>query len=267
MAEILDLDAEVLHEYLSEVTRWIQQLAGDVPPRRILDLGAGTGTGTFALLGRFDGAEAVALDASAQMLDHLQANARSIGMAGRVRTVEADLDTAWPALDAVDLVWASASLHHMADPDRVLSDVLGVVRPGGLLVVVELDSFPRFLPDDVGIGVPGLEARGHEALAEARSPTLPDLGSDWGPRISQAGFIVKAERSFEIELTAPLPAATGRYAQASLRRMRAGLDDKLSVGDLATLDTLLDDDGPLGLLQRDDLGVRAGRTIWVARRP
>lgn len=267
MAELLDLDAEVLHDYLSGVTGWIQQLAADVPPRRILDLGAGTGTGTFALLDRFDRAEAVAVDVSAQLLQHLRANARSLGMADRVRTIEADLDVAWPAIDTVDLVWASASLHHMADPDRVLSDVFDVLRARGLLVVVELDSFPRFLPDDVGIGRPGLETRGHEALAEARAAALPDLGSDWGSRLSQAGFTIEAEQSFAIELTPPLPAATSRYAQVSLRRMRDNLDDKLSVGDLATLDTLLDSDGPTGILQRDDLSVRAGRTVWVARRP
>ncbi len=261
MAELLDLDAEVLHDYLSGVTAWIEELAADEPPNRILDLGAGTGTGTFALLDRFDGATAVALDASSQLLDHLTARARDLGVADRVTTIEADLDDGWPAIDPVDLVWASASLHHMAEPDRVLTEVFGALRPGGLLVVVELDSFPRFLPEDVGIGRPGLEARGHAALGERREVDLPHLGSDWGPRISRAGFTVQAERSFTIELTSPLPAATGRYAQASLRRMR----DFLDADDLGTLDTLLDSDGPDGLLQREDLSVRAARTIWVAR--
>jgi SAM-dependent methyltransferase len=267
MAELLDLDAEVLHEYLSGVTAWIETLAAEDPPRRILDLGAGTGTGTFALLDRFGEADAVAVDASAQLLHHLRARARDLGVADRVRTVEADLDTQWPAIDTVDLVWASASLHHMADPDRVLAEVFGALRPGGLLVVVELDSFPRFLPDDVGIGRPGLEERGHAALAEARATDLPELGSDWGSRLSQAGFTIEAERPFSIELTPPLPAATGRYAQVSLRRMRASLEGRLSEDDLAALDTLLDNDEPDGLLHRDDLSVRAARSIWVARRP
>lgn len=267
MAELLDLDAEVLHDYLSGVTAWIEVLAADVPPRRILDLGAGTGTGTFALLDRFDGAHAVALDLSAQLLHHLRARAHALGLADRVRTVQADLDAAWPEIDTVDLVWASASLHHMADPDRVLTEVFAALRLGGLLVVVELDSFPRFLHDDLDIGRPGLEARGHAALAEWRAADLPELGSDWGSRLSQAGFTIQAERSFAIELSPPLPAATGRYAQASLRRMRANLDGRMSTDDLETLDTLLDSDGPAGLLQRDDLTVRAARTVWVARRP
>ncbi len=162
---------------------------------------------------------------------------------------------------------ASSSLHHLADPDRVLTQVSGALCPGGLLAVLEMDSFPRFLPDDLGLGRPGLEARCHAALAEQRAAEVPQLGSDWGPRLSRAGFTVEAERSFAIALTPPLPPATGRYAQASLHRIRPSLDGRLSAGDLATLDTLIGSDGPDGVRQRDDLTVRAARAGWLARRP
>jgi SAM-dependent methyltransferase len=266
MAELLDLDAEVLHSYLSEVTAWIQDLAGDLAPHRILDLGAGTGAGSLALLQRFEGADAVALDVSAQLLHRLRDKARVLGVAGRVRTIEADLDAAWPAIDPVDLAWASLSLHHMADPDRVLCDVFAALNPGGLLAVLEMGSFPRFLPDNLGLGRPGLEARCHAILADRRAAELPYLGSDWGPRLSQAGFTIEAERSFAIDLTPPLPAATGRYAAATLRRIRSHLDGQLSAGDLAALDALIGD-GPDSILRRDDLTVRSGRTGWLARRP
>ncbi len=267
MAELLDLDAEVLHSYLSELTAWVHELAADLALRRILDLGSGTGTGTFALLERFQGADVTALDVSEPLLRYLMDKARVLGVAGRVRTVQADLDAAWPAIDIVDLVWASSSLHHLADPDRVLTEVFAMIRPGGLLVVAELDSFPRFLPDDLGLGRPGLEARCHGVLAERHAAELPHLGSDWGPLLARAGFIIEAERHMAIDLTPPLPAAAGRYAQATLRRMRSSLDGRMSADDLAALDTLIDSDGPEGIRQRDDLTVRAARTVWVARRP
>ncbi|HEX2806107.1 MAG TPA: methyltransferase [Kineosporiaceae bacterium] len=266
MAELLDLDAEVLHSYLSEVTAWIQDLTSAESPRRILDLGSGTGTGTFALLQRFPGAEAVALDLSAPLLHHLRDKARVLGVADRIRTMQVDLDAAWPAIDPVDLIWAASSLHHLTDPDRVLSDVFAALRPGGLLVVAEMDSFPRFLPDDLQLGRAGLETRIHAVLAEAHARELPNLGCDWGSRLSRAGFTVQAERSFPIVLTAPLPAAAGRYARASLQRIRSHLDTRISADDLATLDTLLDDGGPDGVLHRDDLSVRTTRTVWAARR-
>jgi SAM-dependent methyltransferase len=267
MADLLDLDAEVLHSYLSEVTAWIRQLAADPPPRRILDLGSGTGTGAFALLERFGQADVIALDVSAEMLARLSSKARVLGVADRIRAVQADLDAAWPAIDAVDLVWASSSLHHLADPDRVLAGIFTALRPGGLLVVAEMDSFPRFLPDDLSLGRPGLEARCHAVLAEQRAAELPHLGSDWGPRLSGAGFTIEAERAFVIDLASPLPAASGRYAQATLRRMRSGLDGQMSADDLAALDALIDSDGPDSVRQRGDLTVRTARTVWAARRP
>ena len=263
LAELVDLDAEVLGAYLDEVMGLIHT-AADGPVRRIIDLGSGTGTGAFALLRRFAGAEVIAVDASATMLERVRAKAVDLGLRDAIRTVRADLDDSWPALGPADLVWAAASLHHLADPDRVLADVFGTIRPGGLLAVAELESFPRFLPGDLGAG---LEERCHAVLAEARARDLPHLGDDWGTRLRQAGFAVEQDRTFTIDLVAPLPAATGRYAQASLRRARTGLQGRISDADLATLDALLDQDGPASILRRDDLRVRATRTLLLARRP
>jgi SAM-dependent methyltransferase len=187
-------------------------------------------------------------------------------VADRIRTVQADLDAGWPALGTVDLVWASSSLHHMADPDRVLTEVHAALRPGGLMAVAELDSFPRFLPHDVGLGRPGLEERAHAALHDDIADAMPHRGSDWGPRLAKAGFAVEAARTFVIDLEPPLPPSAGHYAQASLRRIRSALDGRMSADDLAALDTLLDSDGPAGIRQRDDLRVRAERMVWMARR-
>jgi SAM-dependent methyltransferase len=201
------------------------------------------------------------------MLQRLRDKARERGLADRIRTVQADLDVAWPSVGPVDLVWAANSLHHMADPDRVLADVFAALHPGGLLAVAEILSFPRFLPDDLGFGRPGLEERGRAAMAEGMAEELPNLGADWNAHLITAGFTVEAERTMSIEVTPPLPAATGRYAQASLRRLRSGLEGRLSGDDLATLDRLVDDDGPDSVLRRDDLTVRAARAVLVARRP
>jgi SAM-dependent methyltransferase len=245
------------------VNDWVGEQAGG-QPRRILDLGTGTGTGAFALARRFEDADVIAVDVSAFMLDHLRAKAPGLGLTGRIQTIQADLDAGWPATGPVDLVWASNSLHHVKDPDQVLAGVFAALRPGGLLAVAEMDSYPRFLPDDIG---PGLEARWHGILAEERVRELPHLYSDWGPRLSAAGFTVEARRTFTIDLAAPLPAAAGRYAQASLTRLRSGLEGRLSADDLATLGPLLDSDGPQSVLRRDDLTIRAARTAWAARRP
>ncbi len=265
MAELLDLDAEVLHAYLSDVIGWVGGLAGG-HPSRIADLGAGTGTGTFALLRHFGKAHVVAVDVSAAMLERLQVKARELGVADRVQAVQADLDAGWPGIGPLDLVWASSSVHHLADPGRVLAEVFAALEPGGLLAVAEMGAFPRFLPDDPGLGHPGLEERCQAARAGKAASEMPYLGADWGPHLTAAGFTLEAERTFAIDLEPPLPAAARRYAQASLRRLRHGLEDQLSGEDLAALDALTDGDGPGSVLRRGDLTVRSTRTVWAARR-
>ncbi|NDZ97758.1 class I SAM-dependent methyltransferase, partial [Streptomyces sp. SID10116] len=145
-AEILDLDAEVLAEHTASITAWLPLRS---TPHHIVDLGCGTGAGTFALLDRFPDAHITGVDASAEHLRRLRTKACSRGVQERVHTVQADLDAAtWPGLGSPDLVWASASMHHMARPERALRNVYDVLAPGGLFAVVELAGHPRFLPAD-----------------------------------------------------------------------------------------------------------------------
>ncbi|HWG24729.1 class I SAM-dependent methyltransferase [Actinospica sp.] len=264
LAELLDLDAEVLGESLSEVAGWVAGHAGPLPAGRVLDLGCGTGTGTFALLRESADAEVQAVDGSEFMLERLRERARALGVEKRVRTVRADLDGAWPDFGTVDVVWTSAFMHHLADPDEALRKLYASLRPGGLLAVIELAGFPRFLPDTLG---DGLEGRCQAVVDEWRTQEMPHIGDDWGARLRDAGFVVEEERAFDTELRSPLTEAARRYARASLGRTRERAADRLSSADLALLDALLDPEGPESLARRDDLLVRASRIAWAARRP
>ncbi|MFK0290684.1 class I SAM-dependent methyltransferase [Streptomyces sp. NPDC090442] len=261
LADRLDLDAEVLGPLLDEVTDWVRGRT-TATPRAIVDVGAGTGTGTAALARRFPEARLVAVDRSPVMLDRVAATARAQGLAERLRVIPADLDVAWPEIGAVDLAWLASSLHHAQDPDRLLRDLHGALRPGGLLVVVEMDGMPHFLPDDLGIGRPGLEARGKEAMARARWNAYPN----WRPHLERAGFAEVTERTFTFDLH-PAPPAAHRYAHGVLSTLRHGLADHLAADDLDTLDRLLAADAPESVLHRDDLIVRGSRIAWAARRP
>ena len=263
LSELLDLDAEVLADTAREIHDEIERLA-DGPIRTIIDIGAGTGTGTIGLLRRFTDAHAVAIDASEEMLGHVADRAAELGLADRVTTQRADLDTGVPAMTPVDLAWASASLHHLAAPDRTLRELVDVIRPGGLLAVVELTGFPRFIAD----GTPGAdaEARVHDLLAADRATDMPAMGADWGVQLEQAGLVVETRRAIEIDLAPPLPPAAGRYAAATLTRTAQAVADRLDPADRATLGTLLDG-GPHDVRRRSDLRVTTTRWLWVARRP
>ncbi|ODU06474.1 MAG: methyltransferase type 12 [Pseudonocardia sp. SCN 72-86] len=263
-AEILDLDAEVLAGHTASITAWLPL---EREPRRIVDLGCGTGAGTFALIERFPDAHVTAVDASAEHLQALRAKACARGVDDRVWPVQADLDPDdWPDLGTADLVWASASMHHMAHPDRALAKVRDLLAPGGLFAVVELAGFPRFLPADAPEGRPGLEERAHAAADGLHAGRVPHRGADWGPMLTAAGFTVAAERTVSVDIDGGTDPAVGRYAHGSLQRIRHAVASVLDPEDLAALDALLDPGSPDGLLRRDDLAVRTERTVWAARR-
>lgn len=263
LPELLELDAEVLEEPLRVVREVIDELA-DAPVRSILDLGAGTGVGTFALLRHFPGASAVAVDASDDMLGRVRSRADELGLSDRVTTALADLDDGLPAVGRVDLAWASASLHHLADPDLTLTRLVEAIRPGGLLAVVELAGHPRFLLDDTPEGV--AEARAHALISGDRAVDLPTLGGDWGPRLARAGLVVEEARTIEVDLVPPQPPVVSRYAAAVLSRIRGVVADRLDAADRERLDGLLYG-GASDVRHRDDLRVRTVRQLWVARRP
>jgi SAM-dependent methyltransferase len=262
LPDILDLDAEVLADVSRTVNAEIERLA-DSSVRTILDLGAGTGTGTIGLLGHFTDAHVTAVDASADMLEHLGRRTHDLGLSDRVTAVQADLDETVPAIEPVDLAWASASMHHLADPDRTLARLVPVIRPGGLLAVVELAGFPRFVPD----GTPGgsAEARAHQLLAADRVTDMPTMGDDWAVRLERAGLTVEAQHTIEVDMAAPLPAAAGRYAAAALAGFRNHVADRLEAADREAFDSLLDG-GVHDVRRRTDLHVTTTRWMWIARR-
>jgi SAM-dependent methyltransferase len=270
LAAMLDLDARILHRHLLEVTTWVRRLARDTAGRVVVDLGAGTGTGTVALARRFDRAEVVAVDASDAMLARVAERAIVDGLADRIRTVRADLDAGWPALPSADLVWASLMLHEVADPARLLGRIRDGLAPGGILAVVEMDGPPRFLPDDLppDLARPGLADRLDDAVTHGGTggPSHPD----WAPWLGDAGLVEVETRAFAIDADPADPiaaAATLPYARAWLARVRDRAADRLEADDRAALDALLGPDGPHALARIPDLRLRGTRTVYVGRRP
>ena len=227
----------------------------------MVDIGAGTGTGTDRLAAHFDDAEIVAVDHSPELAAMLTERARRGGYLQRVRTVAADLDDGWPtAAGTPDVVWASSSLHHIADPDRFLRELSSALVPDGILAVVEIDGAPRFLPDDAGVGRPGLEDRCERAMSSNGWNSFPE----WTTQLRGAGFDVLDQVTIRVEPDG-VPPQAAEYAVQWYTRLRTGLADVLDADDLAALDILLDDQNPLALRRRADLSVRAGRLVWIAR--
>ena len=115
--------AEMLHMLLAHVP-------DDLAPRRILELGSGSGHLTRATLGTFPEARVVAVDVSREML----LECRRTTDATRVECVRADFDALPGAAGAFDLVVSSIAIHHVDDTvkPRLFECVHACLRPGGV---------------------------------------------------------------------------------------------------------------------------------------
>jgi SAM-dependent methyltransferase len=259
LAELLDLDALLGAPVLVAALN----AASDAlltAPLNVVDLGAGTGTGTVALATRFPHARIHGLDSSPAMLARLRAAAAAGDVADRVETHLVDLDGDWPAVlpGSVDLAWAALSLHHVTGPAQVLRQVLGVLRPGGVFIVTEFTGATAFDPDDLGVGSRDLGERLVGALAARGYPVT----AEWTMALQAAGFS-PVER-LETLFTASAYRTDGaRYLELQLTHNRAILTDDLCADDLAAIDTAIAE----LTAGTSELGFTSGRAVWVAVRP
>lgn len=285
---------------------WYEQLAGALlrPGDRVaVDIGCGGGGMTLALSGALAGVLAapgretrdgaapepaapprvVAVDAESELLAAVreQLAARS-GPAGAVRVdlVAADLGAGvGPVRDALagpaDLVWASASVHHVGDQQAAVDALAGLLAPGGRLALAEGGLPARHLPWDLGIGDPGLELRLEAAndrwFTRMRDelPGAVRMPYGWTEALRRAGLTGVTTRTTLREQSAPLAEPdrqqlADRFTQWVDRLRPTGLIDP---ADLATWDRLLDSADRAWLGQRTDLFRLTARSVHVGTRP
>jgi len=82
------------------------------------------------------GVKVIAVDESEKMLDELRRGIPVSGVERRVGSAERI-----PIEDeAVDYVFANMLLHHVEEPSRAVREMARVLRPGGVVVITDLDS-------------------------------------------------------------------------------------------------------------------------------
>lgn len=91
-------------------------------PRLVLDVGCGPGGLTATLLERWPMATIFGLDSSAEMIEH----ARRREIPGRLRFELADVRT-WSTDTSFDLILSNACLQWIADHERLLGHLIGMM--------------------------------------------------------------------------------------------------------------------------------------------
>ena len=131
-------------------------------PRRVVDLGCGSGNVTLLLAERWPDASIVALDSSAEML--ATARTRSAAIDWR----QADLG-AWRCAEPFDLVFSNAALHWLTDHAAFFPRLAQCVTPGGVLAVQMPSNFSA--PSHVLMHELALEPPYREHLKPVLRPT------------------------------------------------------------------------------------------------
>jgi SAM-dependent methyltransferase len=155
---------------------------------RVLDLGCGAGHVTFAAAPHVR--EVVACDLSAEMLDTVARAAAERGLAN-VRTARGAAERLPFEEASFDIVLSRYSAHHWRDVDAGLREAARVLRPGGLLGVV----------DAVSPGVPLLDTH-LQAIELLRDPShVRDYTrAEWEAALARAGLAAGAASAFRVRL-------------------------------------------------------------------
>jgi ubiquinone/menaquinone biosynthesis C-methylase UbiE len=136
-AEGYDVFAEaVTSQFAEDAVRLVHMKPGS----RVLDVAAGTGAFTFAAARR--GAEVLAIDFSAGMLDKLASKSAAQGLAA-VQTAVMDGQALLVADGSFDVVASLFGLMFFPDHDRGLRELLRALEPGGQAVITTWAPPPR----------------------------------------------------------------------------------------------------------------------------
>jgi ubiquinone/menaquinone biosynthesis C-methylase UbiE len=136
-----------------EILRW-QMLRGG-GPFRLLDIGCGTGTFASLMASWPDAERVVGLDYSPVMVRQFAEKIGGSPQAARVHVVQGDSERLPFADDSFDVLTCGHSFHHYPHQAAVIRDFRRVLRPGGVLILVDgfRDNVVGWVVFDVGVAL------------------------------------------------------------------------------------------------------------------
>jgi SAM-dependent methyltransferase len=218
--------------------RWSQKLApllidfaGIADGERIVDVGCGTGSLTFALPQAADVSEIAAIDYSPVFVEE----AKRRNTDGRISIQEADACALPFQNDYFDRALSLLVLHFVPEAGKAVSEMRRVVRPGGVVAAAvwdHLGGMPgmRMMVDTVAaLDESGRQLRSHYCFQPMMRPDeMKQSFIEQGlPDVEQASLLIRMEyRSFE-DYWAPIAAGEGplgKYVAALDPAKRAETD-------------------------------------------
>jgi SAM-dependent methyltransferase len=131
---------------------------------KVLDLGCGNGLLLIAAAKRIPEGKAVGADHWVATMEYkyssqmCQDNAAIEGVSDRTEVVTADAQSLPFADNSFDLVMTSLMMHHVPDTKKALYEMVRVLRPGGTLVIADVNS-KRYVPVLISLGMKHIDIR------------------------------------------------------------------------------------------------------------
>lgn len=250
----------------------LQQMERDIDlgaPGRILDVGCGPGIGAIELANRFPDATVIGLDVGEAVLEAATNRAAAENLSHRVSFVRADFDQDLTnQIDAVDMAFASMSLHHTEDPAAAVGRVRDAMVPGGRLAMAEFGRPLKMWPEHHFAVADGLWDRWQAASDAFRLDHLGEASVkvDWPKLLEGQGFDQVQQFECEIQTPAPLDELHRAWLLKGLNRGLGSFGDRLAAADRSAIEAMTDSNNPDGVANSTEIFVDLSRMIFTGVR-
>jgi ubiquinone/menaquinone biosynthesis C-methylase UbiE len=222
------------------------------PTMKVLDLACGDGFYTRRLADRLGpGGSVTGVDLNLAYLSAAESEAeRHVGRA-TIDFVVASFDRLPFADDAFDFVWCAQSLYSLPEPVAVLGHLARVLRPGGVVAVLENDTMHQvFLPWPVSLELPLRAAELRALTVESRHPAKFYVGRRLLAVFAAAGLEPLTMATHAIDRQAPFGQAEELLLQSYLNELERRVAPFLEPALLRDLRELLDPDSGRHMLRQ-----------------
>lgn len=239
------------------------------PSARVLDCPCGDGFYTCALADRLDASGSLtAVDLSPEYLAKACGRMEVCDSPVARDFIEGDAYALPFADGSFDLVWCAESLITLDRPMEALAEFRRVVRPGGLVAVLETDEMHRVI---INWSVELELAVQWAVVASAKV----QYGSSWsvspsrrvGRWLRKAGLTPLRKRTFAADRASRFPPPTAEFLKIHLAGLRKTVAPYLSENDLRGFDAMCDGGNPTSIYRRTDAEVLSLFKLFVARKP
>lgn len=222
---------------------------------RVLDLACGDGSYASLLAGRVGSSGLIcAVDLAPDYLKLAADRSRSGPAPDRVGFAVADLDHLPFEPASFDLAWCAQSFYSLPDPVGALKTLAGLVRPGGVVAVLESDTVHQvLLPWPIEVELTVRTAEFAAFAAETRRPQKYYVGRRLRLVFEEAGLRDVRRTCWSMVRSAPLDDCTRAYLVAYLQELERRIAPHLAPEAARAVRPYFDPDSEEYLPDRRDL--------------